>query len=179
MSAPTQRIAIVGGGAAGALAAVHLLREHRERGALEIDLIDRTGSFGGGVAYGTQDPLHLLNVPAVRMGAIHGRPEHFHEWLAERGEPVAEEAFLPRGLYATYIRDLLASAEREASDARLRRHAGEVTAIAEHFGNAPAPLELSLADGERIEADRVILALGPLVAGDPIEVPPELKAAGT
>jgi uncharacterized NAD(P)/FAD-binding protein YdhS len=175
----TQRIAIVGGGAAGTLAAVHLLREHRERGALEIDLIDRTGSFGGGVAYGTQDPLHLLNVPAVRMGAIHGHPEHFHEWLAGRGEPVAEEAFLPRGLYATYIRDLLASAEREATDARLRRHAGEVTAIAEHFGNAPAPLELSLADGERIEADRVILALGPLIAGDPIEVPPELKAAGT
>jgi uncharacterized NAD(P)/FAD-binding protein YdhS len=175
----TQRVAIVGGGAAGTLAAVHLLREHRERGALEIDLIDRTGNFGGGVAYGTQDPLHLLNVPAVRMGAIHGHPEHFHEWLAERGEPVAEEAFLPRGHYATYIRDLLATAEREASGARLRRHTGEVTAVAEHFGNASAPLELALSDGERIEADRVILALGPLVAGDPIEVPPQLKAAGT
>src|ERR1700753_1519880 len=97
----TQRVAIVGGGAAGALAAVHLLRERRERGALalEIDLIDRTGSFGAGVAYGTQDPLHLLNVPAVRMGAIHGRPEHFHEWLPQRDETVSEEAFLPRGLY--------------------------------------------------------------------------------
>jgi uncharacterized NAD(P)/FAD-binding protein YdhS len=173
-----QRVAIVGGGAAGALAAVHLLREPRERGALEIDLIDRTGTFGAGVAYGTQDPLHLLNVPAVRMGAISGHPEHFHEWLTERGEDVAEEAFLPRGLYATYIRDLLASAERDASDARLRRHAGEVTAIVEHFGAATAPLELTLADGELIEADRVILALGPLGAGDPITVPAELKRSG-
>ena len=45
-----QRVAIVGGGAAGALAAVHLLRERRERGSLEIDLIDRTGTFGSGVA---------------------------------------------------------------------------------------------------------------------------------
>jgi uncharacterized NAD(P)/FAD-binding protein YdhS len=177
-AATTQRVAIVGGGAAGALAAVHLLREHRERGGLEIDLIDRTGSFGAGIAYGTQDPLHLLNVPAVRMGAIHGHPEHFHEWLADRGEPVAEEAFLPRGLYATYIRDLLASAEREASDARLRRRAGEVTAIAEHHGAATAPLELTLSGGELIEADRVILALGPLGAGDPIRVPPELKESG-
>jgi uncharacterized NAD(P)/FAD-binding protein YdhS len=179
-AAPTQRVAIVGGGAAGALAAVHLLREPRDRGALalEIDLIDRTGGFGAGIAYGTEDPLHLLNVPAVRMGAIHGHPEHFHEWLAERGEPVAEEAFLPRGLFATYIRDLLASAERDATDARLRRHAGEVTAIAEHLGAATAPLELTLADGERIEADRVILALGPLSSGDPIRVPPELKKAG-
>ncbi|HEY5332807.1 MAG TPA: FAD/NAD(P)-binding protein, partial [Solirubrobacterales bacterium] len=108
----TQRIAIVGGGAAGALAAVHLLREPRERGVLEIDLIDRTGSFGAGVAYGTQDPLHLLNVPAVRMGGIAGHPEHFHEWLADRGEAVAEAAFLPRRRYATYVRDLLSSAER-------------------------------------------------------------------
>ncbi|HEX4753095.1 MAG TPA: FAD/NAD(P)-binding protein, partial [Solirubrobacterales bacterium] len=90
----------------------------------------------------------------------------------------AEEAFLPRGLYATYIRDLLASAERDAGDARLRRHAGDVTAIAEHFGAATAPLELSLSGGERIEADRVILALGPLGAGDPITVPPELKDSG-
>lgn len=178
MSAPTQRVAIVGGGAAGAVAAIHLLREYREDCPLEIDLIDRTGGFGAGVAYGTTDPLHVLNVPAVRMGAIHGRPEHFHEWLAERGEPVPEEAFLPRGLYATYLRDLLATAEREAADARLRRHRGEVVAIAEHHGAAPAPLELTLADGGRIEADRVILAIGPLGAGDPIEVPQELKESG-
>jgi uncharacterized NAD(P)/FAD-binding protein YdhS len=173
-----QRVAIVGGGAAGALAAVHLLREPRERGALEIDLIDRTGTFGAGIAYGTQDPLHLLNVPAVRMGAIAGRPEHFHEWLADRGEAVDEAAFLPRGLYATYVRDLLARAEHKARDARLSRRAGDVTAITEHFGAATEPLELTLADGERIGADRVILALGPLGAGDPITIPPELKRSG-
>ncbi|HTT95918.1 MAG TPA: FAD/NAD(P)-binding protein [Solirubrobacterales bacterium] len=178
MSGGGQRVAIVGGGAAGALAAVHLLREPRERGGLEIELIDRTGTFGAGVAYGTEDPLHLLNVPAVRMGAIHGHPEHFHEWLAERGEPVAEEAFLPRGLYATYIRDLLARAEREARNARLRRRAGEVATIAEQHGPGVAPLELTLADGGRLEADRVILALGPLGAGDPIRIPPELKESG-
>jgi uncharacterized NAD(P)/FAD-binding protein YdhS len=174
----TRRVAIVGGGAAGALAAIHLLREPRERGALEIELIDRTGSFGSGVAYGTQDPLHLLNVPAVRMGGIAGHPEHFHEWLAGRGEPVAEEAFLPRGLYATYVRDLLASAEREATDARLVRRGGEVVSIAEQLGIAGAPLELTLGDGARLGADRVVLALGPLGAGDPIDVPDGLKAAG-
>ncbi len=174
----TQRIAIVGGGAAGALAAVHLLREHRERGALEIDLIDRTGTFGAGVAYGTRDPLHLLNVPAVRMGGISGHPEHFHEWLAARGEAVPEATFLPRGLYATYLRDLLASAEREATDARLTRRQGEVTSIAHQMGNAGAPLELTLAGGERIAADRVVLCLGPLQSGDPITVPTELKASG-
>ncbi len=177
-AAATQRVAIVGGGAAGAVAAAHLLREPRRRGTLEIELIDRTGTFGAGVAYGTEDPLHLLNVPAVRMGAVHGRPEHFHEWLTERGDDVPEEAFLPRGLYATYLRDLLARAEREATDARLRRRAGEVATIAELAGPAVAPLELTFADGERLAADRVVLALGPLGGGDPIRVPPELKESG-
>jgi uncharacterized NAD(P)/FAD-binding protein YdhS len=173
-----QKVAIVGGGAAGALAAIHLLREHRERGALAVDLIDRAGSFGAGVAYGTEDPLHLLNVPAVRMGGIAGHPEHFHEWLAERGEEVAEDAYLPRGLYATYLRDLLARSEREASDARLVRHQGEATSIAVRAGAAERAIELTLASGGRIEADRVVLALGPLRAGDPITVPAELKESG-
>jgi len=172
-----ERVAIVGGGAAGAIAAVHLLREPRERGALEIELIDRDGGFGAGVAYGTDDPLHLLNVPAVRMGALSGHPEHFHEWLAERGEPVAEEAFMPRGLYATYIRDLLARAEREAVDARLLRRGGEVVGIAAGAGGT-TPLELTFADGERLRADRVVLALGPLSGGDPIRVPQELRDSG-
>jgi uncharacterized NAD(P)/FAD-binding protein YdhS len=178
MTGPIQRVAIVGGGAAGALAAVHLLREQRERGGLEIELIDRTGGFGAGVAYGTRDPLHLLNVPAVRMGGVAGHPEHFHEWLLARGEPVAEEAFLPRDLYATYVRDLLAGAEREAVDSRLRRRRGEVVSIVEQHGAGAAPLELTFADGERLEADRVVLALGPLGAGDPIRVPPELRESG-
>jgi uncharacterized NAD(P)/FAD-binding protein YdhS len=174
----SQRIAIVGGGAAGALAAVHLLRERRERGALEIDLIDRTGGFGAGVAYGTQDPLHLLNVPAVRMGGISGHPEHFHEWLAARDEAVPEATFLPRGLYATYLRDLLATSEREATDARLHRRQGEVVSIAHHHGDASAPLELTLSGGERLAADRVVLCLGPLQSGDPITVPAGLKESG-
>jgi uncharacterized NAD(P)/FAD-binding protein YdhS len=177
MSAP-QRVAIVGGGAAGTVAAAHLLRAPRNRGTLEVELIDRAGAFGAGVAYGTEDPLHLLNVPAVRMGAVHGHPEHFHDWLAERGEPVAEEAFLPRGLYATYLRDLLARAERDADGARLTRRGGEVVAIAEQHGAGVAPLELTFADGERLEADRVVLALGPLPGGDPIDVPVELKGSG-
>jgi uncharacterized NAD(P)/FAD-binding protein YdhS len=173
-----QRVAIIGGGAGGALAAVHLLREPRESGTLEIELIDRTGSFGAGVAYGTDDPLHLLNVPAGRMGGIAGHPEHFHEWLASRGEVVGAEAFLPRREFATYVRDLLIRAEREAAGARLRRRGGEVVSIAERIGSVGPSLELTLADGERLEADKVVLALGPLEGGDPIDVPAALKESG-
>ncbi len=175
MSAARQRIAIVGGGAAGAVAAVHLLREPREAGGLEIELIDREGSFGRGVAYGTGNPLHLLNVPAVRMGAVSGHPEHFHEWLRERDPETPEEAFVARGVYGSYLADLLARAEAGAPDVPVNRCRGEVTGLATGAGGE---LLLRFADGAELEADRVVLALGPLTGGDPIPVPSELRAAG-
>jgi uncharacterized NAD(P)/FAD-binding protein YdhS len=172
-----QRVAIVGGGAAGTVAAAHLLRAPREH-RLEVELIDRNGSFGRGVAYGTADPLHLLNVPAVRMGAVAGHPEHFHEWLLAAGHDVAEEAFMSRGLYGDYLLGLLGEAERSCTDARLNRRGGEVVGIAAAEDQASAGVELVFADGERLEVDQVVLALGPLPGGDPIPVPEELKRAG-
>lgn len=177
-----QRVAIVGGGASGTLAAVHLLREPREHTGLAIELIDREGGFGPGVAYGTEDPLHLLNVPAVRMGAVSGHPEHFHGWLADHGHEAPEEAFLPRGLYGEYLRDLLASAEAAAADVPVRRRSGAVVAITERpslNGSGPrVVVVLTLADGSRVEAERAILAPGPLAGDDPIPIPTELREAG-
>jgi uncharacterized NAD(P)/FAD-binding protein YdhS len=174
------RVAIVGGGAAGTIAAAHLLREPRRHGRLEIELIDREGSFGPGVAYRTGDPLHLLNVPAVRMGAVSGHPEHFHGWLLEDDHEVPEEAFMPRGLYGEYLRDLLASAEAGAAGATVRRRTGEVVAIAELAGSNGHGngVVLTLAGGSTVAADRAILAPGPLTGGDPIPIPSELREAG-
>jgi uncharacterized NAD(P)/FAD-binding protein YdhS len=185
----SQRVAVVGGGAAGTVAAAHLLREPREDAALEVVLIDREGEFGRGVAYGTTDPMHLLNVPAVRMGAVSGHPEHFHEWLCEarregtgdcEDAAVAEEAFLPRGLFGTYLLDLLERAERASgSDASLERRVGEVVAIADApDGDGEDGVSLRFADGEELEVDRVVLALGPLSGGDPIPIPSELRESG-
>jgi uncharacterized NAD(P)/FAD-binding protein YdhS len=183
-----QRVAVVGGGAAGTVAAAHLLREPREDSALEVVLIDREGGFGRGVAYGTSDPMHLLNVPAVRMGAVCGHPEHFHEWLCSRAREeagggdcadpaVAEEAFLPRGLYGTYLLDLLDRAEREAEgSATLERRVGDVVALDGSAGGEGVTLRF--ADGGELAADRAVLALGPLAGGDPIPIPPELRESG-
>ena len=68
------RVAIVGGGAAGVLAAVHLRRRKPEA---QITLIDASGRPGTGAAYGTDDPTFLLNVPAQRMSAWPDDPDHF------------------------------------------------------------------------------------------------------
>jgi uncharacterized NAD(P)/FAD-binding protein YdhS len=171
------RAVIVGGGAAGALCAVHLLQAARG-GSLDLTIVDASGSFGPGVAYATRDPLHLLNVPACRMGGVSGHPEHFHHWLRQRGHAAGAEEFLPRGLFGTYLRGLLGEAESAAAPgAVLTRRTGTVVALTPPSSEAD-PFELVLGDGERLEADHVVLALGPLTAGDPVSVPAELRERG-
>lgn len=171
------KVAVVGGGAAGALSAVHLMRRVEE-GGVEVTLVDAHADFGPGLAYGTTDPQHLLNVPACRMGGISGHPEHFHEWVRERGGEAGPEAFLPRGLFGTYLRSLLDETEASCTQrARLDRRGAEVVSLS--VPRSPtAPLILGLADGGRIEADQAVLALGPLSGGDPIPVPEELREDG-
>ncbi|HEX5608593.1 MAG TPA: FAD/NAD(P)-binding protein [Solirubrobacterales bacterium] len=170
-----RRVAVIGGGAAGTLTAAHLLREAGEAG-LEVVLVDRRGEFGPGVAYATQDPLHLLNVPAIRMGGIAGDPEHFHRWLSERRHQAAPEDFVPRGLFGEYLRDLLDRAEDGCRPgARLERVSGEAVSLSELDG---AGVEVELAGEGRIRADHAVLAVGPLPAADPVPVDAGLRASG-
>ena len=144
------RIAIIGGGAAGTLTAVHLMREPGP-GETEIVLIDRAGAFGPGVAYATREPSHLLNVPAVRMGGIAGEPEHFHDWLRQRGHQTGPAAFVPRGYFGDYLLDLLAEAEAaSAGRVRLRRLSADATALAQPAGPG-GPLEVRFSDGPALE----------------------------
>jgi uncharacterized NAD(P)/FAD-binding protein YdhS len=176
-SSQRTRVAVIGGGAAGTLTAVHLMRRAQESPA-EISVFDAGGEFGPGVAYRTDDPQHLLNVPAVRMGGISGHPEHFHDWLRERGSEAGPEQFLPRGLFGAYLVSLLAEAEAAcAGRVRLNRRAAEVVSLS--VPQAPtSPLVLGLADGARVEVDQVVLCLGPLAGSDPIDVPEELVESG-
>ncbi len=104
---------IVGGGAGGALMALHLLR-----GAgfpIHVTLIETAPRIGRGIAYATANPSHLLNVPAGAMSAIDSEPNHFCDWLCERtGPPAASAAgtlrsmFVPRALYGEYLANALA-----------------------------------------------------------------------
>jgi uncharacterized NAD(P)/FAD-binding protein YdhS len=111
VSTPT--IAVVGAGASGVAAAVALLRTLRH--PARVLLFDARAARGSGVAYGTLDPDHVLNVPASRMSAVADDPDDFVRWLREDGSDVASgwragsapDAFVPRGLYASYLEDLL------------------------------------------------------------------------
>lgn len=154
-------VAIVGAGASGALVAAWLLRN--AHGPFRVALVDRTGRFGTGLAYGTRDPAHLLNVPAGKMSADPERPGHLVEWARRRGHDVDAGTYVPRALYGDYLQDFLATAEVIARDGvELLRVPREVVRVREGV--------LELDTGATLAADRIVLASGNLPPS-PLRVP--------
>jgi len=147
-------VAIVGGGAAGVLLAIHLLGAGP--GRVRLRLIEPRAALGLGAAYSTTCPEHLLNVIARRMSAFEADPGHFVRYLqAVTGAAPADDAlpnrFAQRQEFGCYLRSTLeALAPLHSLHVR-----DEVIDVA---GEGPYTLELL--SGRRISARTVVLATG-------------------
>jgi uncharacterized NAD(P)/FAD-binding protein YdhS len=88
-------IAIIGGGFSGAALAWHL----RKKGVTaDVVVIEPHADIGRGLAYGTADSAHRINVPATRMIIDADDEEHFHRWLIDTGYPATDRrAAMPDG----------------------------------------------------------------------------------
>ncbi|HWK45947.1 MAG TPA: FAD/NAD(P)-binding protein [Stellaceae bacterium] len=154
----TTSIAVIGAGFSGTLLAWHLA--HRCPPATRIHLIERQAKVGSGVAYGTENSSHLLNVRAGRMSAFEDRPDDFLDWL--RALPEAEclgaaptaDSFVPRRLYGTYLRNRLD--EALSTGGRLTLLRGDVVSLAANGEGCTLKIE----GGDRVRADLVVLATG-------------------
>jgi uncharacterized NAD(P)/FAD-binding protein YdhS len=139
-------VAIVGGGYSGTILAAKLAR-------LGIDalLIDGSGRAGKGVAYSTEEPAHVLNVPAESMSAWADDPDHFAQrFEAEGGH---RRGFAPRRLFGRYLREIL---DRIIVTGHTRiDHSAAVGASRE--GDAWA---VRLDDGRVVHARALALAIG-------------------
>ncbi len=153
-------ITVVGAGFSGTLLSLHLLR-HCPPGT-HIRLIERNRQFGPGQAYSTDNPNHLLNVPAGRMSAFPDQPTHFLDWL--RARPLHElngvmpdaGSFVPRRLFGRYIRQQLHDALRQRSSVHLELLHGSVASITQE----PRNLRLHIEGGHDLATDIAVLALG-------------------
>ncbi len=84
------RIAIVGGGVAGASAALHI--DRLAPGKFELVVFEPRSEIGRGLAYSSRDPVHRTNVPAVRMRIFPGDPNHFDRWYASSRDAALDTA---------------------------------------------------------------------------------------
>ncbi|MFE2044017.1 FAD/NAD(P)-binding protein [Streptomyces sp. NPDC059477] len=163
MTSARQRytVAIVGAGAAGTLTAVQVCETAvRRRTPLDLVLVDPAPEAGRGTAYATRDPRHRLNVPAGNMSCYPDDPGHFTRWLCRHGESeVTGAEFATRYRYGAYLADTLAQAVVRARGVvavrRLRTRLESCT------GTPDGRVDLHLADGGRLTADRAVLATGP------------------
>ncbi|WP_088414850.1 FAD/NAD(P)-binding protein [Mycobacteroides saopaulense] len=147
------RVAVIGAGAAGTMAALHLLR-HNDSRALHVTVIDPDARTGSGVPYRTPDPWHLLNVPAGKLSVSAVAPLDFVTWLHDNGLPgVSAEDFVPRALFGEYLSDAFEDAR---GDRVTRIHSRAVG-----LRRQGDELSVALCDGDGVRADTAILATGP------------------
>jgi uncharacterized NAD(P)/FAD-binding protein YdhS len=166
------RIAIVGGGAAGAAVVGEFLR----RGGAACELVWLTGRSapGRGVAYATNNAMHLLNVRAANMGLFADDAGALLRFLEARCTPALPGDFLPRAAFGDYVEATLAQL-RASGGVRLELQACEAVAIER---GAAGGYRVGTDEGTRIAVDGVVLAIGALPPVPIAEVDADSIASG-
>lgn len=151
-----RHIVIIGGGFTGTALAIHLARQGGA--GLHVTVIEPREQLAAGVAYGTRDPAHRINVPASRMQLSAAEEGDFDRWFrAAPGfttDPAAlwkdGKVYPQRGQFAAYIREQY-------------RRAGEHSPVKlSHVCDRAVALDhgkVLTASGATYQADEVVLAI--------------------
>lgn len=153
-------IAIIGGGFAGTMTAVHLLRKNIP---IHIVLINSRYPLAKGIAYSSYSYRHLLNVPAKSMSAFSDKPDHFVNWIKNHDnygaldQQVLPDMFLPRNIYGKYLKDVFDNAIRNKSEnVSIEFVHDEAIDLEIRDGRA----NISFSVSPPVIADKVLLAMG-------------------
>ncbi len=172
-SSPALPIAVIGAGFSGTMAAIQLLETlPRERPVL---LCERSESFARGLAYGTGDFGHFLNLRAANMSAFPDRPRHFEDWLARNAAGLPPEeavgiratpagTFASRPLYGRYLSEILTETVTSGGPPRLQLVNDGITDLVPSAGG----FSLRTEGGLGLPVAGAVLAMGNLAGtGEP------------
>ena len=161
-------VAIVGAGFTGSALAVNLLRALPDGSRLL--LLGSPRATGRGLAYGTTNAAHMLNVRAGRMSLFADDAPHFVRWLAASPDYGAmsqseiADRYIPRPVYGRYVEATLREAIAEAAG---RIHIDLVEGTATELQRLDRSFEVRAASGVRYAARALALCLGNHAAGFP------------
>jgi len=161
-------ITIIGAGASGTILAAQIIEKIASSANhhFSIFLIEKSDTFGPGLAYSTPLQSHILNMRADTLGILENNPAHFSEWLKERKtfsnddriSNFADLSYPARSVYGEYLKDILELTLNKTSSivSNIELIKGEVIDII-HRGEI---IDVVLADGTVISTDYSVLAPG-------------------
>jgi uncharacterized NAD(P)/FAD-binding protein YdhS len=152
-------VGIVGGGAAGVLAAMGFIQAAGQAASRhEIVIIDPRATLGEGAAYSTPQARHLLNVPAGRMGAFPHTSDGFVSWLRSHGHPEVEPTdFVARAWFGDYLAATFK--QRVSASGISSKHLRDRVVRLSHTA---AGIEITLGSRSVQTVDAAVLAIGRL-----------------
>jgi uncharacterized NAD(P)/FAD-binding protein YdhS len=155
----SKTIAIIGGGASGVLVVLNILKQ--STGTIHILWFDAHNAFCKGLAYSTDDDVHLLNVRASNMSVFVDDPMHFANWLTQQQLPFSSQDFVPRTIYGQYLSSTFNELKDSNANVTITCLAEEVTAIIKN-GN-----EYLISANKGYQAKQVVLAFGNFLPAHP------------
>ncbi len=172
-------IAIIGGGASGTIAAIHLL--HKLKSEAKVYLIEkRKDTVYRGIAYSSMLEYEPLNVPAGRMSVFNDQPADFLNWLknekqVESEAEITEDSFVSRRWFGEYLKGRVETAATQNSNVALELAHGTVHDI--EYTTDKNNYEVFLNDNKSIIADYVVFATGNDTPGE-LFTKPETQLMG-
>jgi uncharacterized NAD(P)/FAD-binding protein YdhS len=148
------QVVVIGAGASGTLACAQILKQAGDRD-IQISWVGNQTPFALGLAYGTTEIEHLLNVKIQMMSAFPSEPLHLVEWM-QKNHPdwdIEKSPFIPRMYFGQYLKALV-----DEKDSRLKRYLDEAIRVEENSGRYRVVTKA----GETFPADDVVLAMGNL-----------------
>ena len=154
-------IAIIGGGFCGTFTLIQLFRQASN--SVRIILINKNYPISKGIAYGTEDDCHLLNVAVGKMSPFPDEPDHFVRWVKSQKslkQYVTDElslAYLPRAVYGNYLKHIFdEEIKKKPSFVECTILQDEVKDVVPLFRQYNIVLRANAA----VTADKIILATG-------------------
>lgn len=165
-----KNITIIGGGACGTAVFIELVLQMAASAIardVKLRIIEKEKALGYGLAFGTDQPGHLLNTQAELMGIHVHEPEHFSEWLKDMGGSNRDDVkgpqdtantYTTRSLYGKYVAGQVKHYMAKAAEIGISVEI--VHAEAMDIQRKSGGYEVICADGNRYPSDYVVLALG-------------------